>query len=353
MAGGNRKIAGVTGLNADPNTIVAKGSWSREEQYYFRRRGNWPIFPSGPVFLSIGDYFFVSTSGVVTTSGFSFVPAQGTTVSRSVYSNLFNVIGTNFGPGNGSTTFTLPKVVDEFGYLKSDITKPSGVSSSGTLPAHTHNFFASVGTGSLGLTLTANSVQVLTGNSSFDGSFNNGRFMEAVCCLANTNMDYPIGSVMFIMLPVPVNILAATLPPNVVIASGQTLSRTTYSGLFSRIGTSYGSGNGSTTFNIPDYRGVFIRGLQGSDSGLRVQPSGVITGSGYFESTVARHRHSYSVNAYPSGPSSPNGPQQGIPNNAEAYSPATSSSSIGSVDGRPRNISCIHCFVIDNFISPS
>ena len=349
MAGGNRKIGGVTGLNDDPTIISAKGSWSREEQYYFRRRGQWPIFPSGPVFLQPGDYFFATASGVVTTSGLNFVPAQGTTVERSAFSNLFNQIGTNFGNGNGSTTFTLPKVADEFGYLKADITKPSGTVSSGTLPAHTHNFFGSNGTGSLGAELTANGAVNITGSSSYDGSFNNGRFKEAVCCIANQNTDYPIGAVMSIMLPVSIATLAATLPSNVVIASGQALSRTTYSGLWSRIGTLYGSGNGSTTFNIPDYRGVFIRGLQGSDSGLRIQPSGAITGSGYFESSTHRHRHQWSQNAYPSGPSSPNGPQQGIAGNSEAYAPATSTSSIGSADGRPRNITGVHCLVIDNF----
>jgi phage-related tail fiber protein len=37
------------------------------------------------------------------------------------------------------------------------------------------------------------------------------------------------------------------------------VSRTTYSRLFSAIGTTFGNGNGSTTFNLPDFRGEFIR----------------------------------------------------------------------------------------------
>lgn len=348
MAGGNRKIGGVTGLNSDPNSLFAKGSWSREEQYYFRRRGEWPIFPSGPVALEAGDYFFAISSGVVSTSGLNFVPAQGSTVNRVQFSNLFNKIGTNFGNGNGSTTFTLPSVSDVYGYLKANITQPSGSVSSGTLPAHTHNFFGQLGTGALGQELTSNSFITNSGFSSYDGSFNNGRFKEAVCCIANNTIDYPIGSVLFMMLPVSVNTLAATLPSNVVIASGQELSRTTYSGLWSRIGTLYGSGNGSTTFNIPDYRGIMIRGLQGTAGGLRTQPSGAITGSGYFESTVHRHRHQWTLTAYPAGSQGPNDNYIAI-NGSEAYSPSTSTSNIGSVDGRPRNISCIHCLVVNNF----
>jgi hypothetical protein len=41
---------------------------------------------------------------------------------------------------------------------------------------------------------------------------------------------------------------------------GSAISRTTYADLFSLIGTSFGNGNGTTTFNIPDLRGFFIKG---------------------------------------------------------------------------------------------
>jgi microcystin-dependent protein len=40
---------------------------------------------------------------------------------------------------------------------------------------------------------------------------------------------------------------------------GQAISRTTYANLFAVIGTSYGAGDGSTTFNLPDPRGRFLR----------------------------------------------------------------------------------------------
>ena len=50
-----------------------------------------------------------------------------------------------------------------------------------------------------------------------------------------------------------------------LIADGSAVSRATYSDLFSVIGVTYGSGNGSTTFNLPDLRGYFIRG-EGTNS---------------------------------------------------------------------------------------
>lgn len=48
---------------------------------------------------------------------------------------------------------------------------------------------------------------------------------------------------------------ATTAPPNWLLCDGSAVSRTTYSSLFAVIGTTYGTGNGSTTFNLPDLRG--------------------------------------------------------------------------------------------------
>lgn len=56
---------------------------------------------------------------------------------------------------------------------------------------------------------------------------------------------------------------ASTSAPNsnFVLASGQAISRTTYSAYFALVGTGYGGGDGVTTFNVPDTRGRFICGL--------------------------------------------------------------------------------------------
>lgn len=51
-----------------------------------------------------------------------------------------------------------------------------------------------------------------------------------------------------------------TAPTGYLICDGSEISRTTYSELFAVLGTAYGVGNGSTTFNLPDYRGQFLRG---------------------------------------------------------------------------------------------
>jgi microcystin-dependent protein len=49
-------------------------------------------------------------------------------------------------------------------------------------------------------------------------------------------------------------------PSGWLAANGAAVSRTTYAALFSAIGTTYGAGDGSTTFALPDMRGYFVRG---------------------------------------------------------------------------------------------
>jgi microcystin-dependent protein len=51
-----------------------------------------------------------------------------------------------------------------------------------------------------------------------------------------------------------------TAPAGWLVCDGTPVSRTTYSALYAAIGEMYGVGDGSTTFNLPDLRGEFIRG---------------------------------------------------------------------------------------------
>ena len=61
-----------------------------------------------------------------------------------------------------------------------------------------------------------------------------------------------------------------TAPAGWLLCDGSAVSRTTYAALFAAVGTAYGTGDGSTTFNLPDMRGEFLRGWdngRGIDSG--------------------------------------------------------------------------------------
>ena len=78
----------------------------------------------------------------------------------------------------------------------------------------------------------------------------------------------------------------SAIPADYLECNGAAVSRTTYAALFAKIGTTYGAGDGSTTFNLPDLRGEFIRGW---DNGRGVDPSRLI-GSNQMHS-FASHNH--------------------------------------------------------------
>lgn len=51
-----------------------------------------------------------------------------------------------------------------------------------------------------------------------------------------------------------------------LLCNGQEVSRSEYPDLFAAVGENFGEGNGVTTFNVPDYRGKFLRGLGGNSA---------------------------------------------------------------------------------------
>src|ERR1700690_4418854 len=53
----------------------------------------------------------------------------------------------------------------------------------------------------------------------------------------------------------------ASVPPGLLVCDGLPYSRTTYANLFTAIGTYWGAGDTLTTFNVPDLRGYFLRGV--------------------------------------------------------------------------------------------
>lgn len=59
-----------------------------------------------------------------------------------------------------------------------------------------------------------------------------------------------------------------TIPEGYLLCNGQAISRTEYSDLFAILGTSYGSGDGSSTFNLPDFRSNVPIGVDNNDNNI-------------------------------------------------------------------------------------
>jgi microcystin-dependent protein len=64
----------------------------------------------------------------------------------------------------------------------------------------------------------------------------------------------------------------ATTPSGYLDCNGAAVSRTTYAALFAIVGTKYGTGDGSTTFNLPNYNRMFLRGWSASGTPLVDDP---------------------------------------------------------------------------------
>ena len=69
--------------------------------------------------------------------------------------------------------------------------------------------------------------------------------------------------------------VASTSPTGWLICNGAAVSRYDYWALFAVIGTQFGAGDGTTTFNLPDYQGAFLRGTgtNGSYAGPNLNAS--------------------------------------------------------------------------------
>jgi len=342
----NKKIGNQTGSVPLPTAQSAGGSFVSNEVARFVALNQWPK-PSTGLVTSAGDYIFALSSGTVTgaSGAYGFLVAYGSEVSRTLYPSLFDRIGTNYGDGDGTTSFNLPEVWGDYGYLKGAST-PSGVTQSGCLPFHTHPISCKV-TYSTPIWFvpqtTPNTQRTIY--TSYDGQRSNEGAHKEVVPLITTaeTVGVPVGCAIQFFLPSTVGSVAAVLPDSVLIASGQAISRDGYDLLFERLGTTYGVGNGSTTFNIPDLRGVFLRAPSADKA---VQPLPHITGSGYALSATIKHAHSFS--AWTNGVAQ--GSAGGPPGDGDMTPPASGPSNIGGSESRGRNFLCLNCIVASGTI---
>lgn len=146
---------------------------------------------------------------------------------------------------------------------------------------------------------------------------------------AMLNSFFPAGSVIY--WP------SSSAPDGYLELNGQAISRVTYADLFNEIGDLYGPGDGSTTFNVPDVRGIFIRAHDndaGIDSCASTRTGGDTVGSEQV-GDVKQHNHSYT------------GTIAGIGNGSgsipgmfgwDKINDTTETSPLRTIDGHPKNI---------------
>jgi len=80
-----------------------------------------------------------------------------------------------------------------------------------------------------------------------------------------------------------------TAPSGFVECNGAALSRATYSALFAIIGTTYGSGNGSTTFNVPDLKNDVPLGKSNTKALASTGGANTVSSTGNISGSTANH----------------------------------------------------------------
>lgn len=135
---------------------------------------------------------------------------------------------------------------------------------------------------------------------------------------------------------------ASTAPTGFLKANGALVSRTTYAALFAVIGTTFGAGDGSTTFALPDLRGEFLRGL---DDGRGVDAARVL-GSSQLDAFQG-HRHATLTSLRTSSGGSQGGSSLSDGTTSAAVGDPTVSGSLGTPrtgsETRPRNVALLAC----------
>jgi hypothetical protein len=123
-------------------------------------------------------------------------------------------------------------------------------------------------------------------------------------------------------------------PSGWLAANGSNVSRTTYAALFSAIGTTYGTGNGSTTFTLPDLRGYFVRGSGTNSDGVAAGTFGNKQ-TDDFKSHTHTDNGGYTANEYDYSPG------EGHPGLRKSFNIVTGAT--GGTETRPRNIAMLYC----------
>ena len=140
-----------------------------------------------------------------------------------------------------------------------------------------------------------------------------------------------------------------TAPTGYLKANGAAVSRTTYATLFAAIGTLYGVGDNSTTFNLPDLRGEFVRGWddgRGIDTG-RTMGSNQAQSYQSHNHSITDVQHSHSYQSASSGENCVVGSGRAVEAISQstglAFTGITGTNNSGGTETRPRNIALLGC----------
>lgn len=267
------------------NTITKVGDWHRLGSWHQVQgsgNGKGGDVPVGTV-LSWDNTLPLPTG---------YAAADGSEISKTDYNDLFNLVGNTFGQASDVNKFKLPNITDNREVSSEEATPSTLVKrdDQGTIKAKMMELtsYFPVATGvepdklkdkgySILVWSTYGTVQMISAKDFFEktlrGFGGGGTTITGTNSAitldvdANDNIDvnvergdyFQAGQYGFFAMKNPKG--------RWLFCDGREISREAYPDLFEAIGTTYGEGNGTTTFNIPDRRGYFGRCL---DAGAEV-----------------------------------------------------------------------------------
>ena len=265
--------------------------------------------------LNFGDAGDLGGNATVTistaTTSVYFIAKNGLSASRSII----------FTQGTGATTFTLPagksaliyadgsdEVHNAFKDFYVETLQTTGAATIGGALTLTSDL--SVPNGGTGVsTLTDKGILYGQGASAVlaTAAGTEGQLLRAgasgVPSFSTVSAVNPAGAIIMYG--------AATAPTGYLLCNGSNISRSTYADLFSAIGTTYGSGDGSLTFGIPNLQSRFPIGYDGGSSYALAGTGGATTdtptlsgtnaGTAITEAQMPSHTHDSWGNTWPSG----------------------------------------------------
>lgn len=263
-----------------------------------------------------------------------FLPCDGRALLRSEYAELFKVIGTIYGEGDGETTFNIPDTIEKV--IEGASVNTVGKVYEAGLPNITGElervlcagngaFTPIPNSGDYSISADAYSVRGSKHNVSFDASkgetksdgtvkkssdkkvFGNSDTVQMdavgmfkIIKVKSYMLDNPEGRSEKPVYEVPVGTILSTgcsiAPAGYLMCDGKEYSRELFADLFNAIGTKYGAGDGETTFNVPDGRECNLVGVGESDRN-DIKQHDVYRLGEFKDDQFQGHQHSYSSNS--------------------------------------------------------
>jgi hypothetical protein len=230
---------GTTYISTDPASFFAYNINYGDEGNYIIGKGDTYVktIQGGKFTIDALSQIDIESSGsnVNIKTGIDGGDLNLQSLGGSVNINTTGTLTTNIGIGGGTTNITGTTYINTSGTNNTAIGQEAG----GVVSIRSPNVLIN----------TAGTVNTNIGNT-LSTTYLNGTTVQDINGTFN-------------MMPTATIIqnVSATVPSGFLYCDGQAVNRVgTYARLFASIGTTFGVGNGSTTFNVPNFKGAFLRG---------------------------------------------------------------------------------------------